>query len=137
MPLILGFFVAVVIIYLSVAVLIPTFAGWLTSILIGKTAKFDKDNSLKLGVYYYLITGALYGIAAIYVEGTEGLVIIWYMIVCIFLWPFPMIFELFGIMTGMSLQTISGIFVASFIITQLVAVHMILKKARADTENLD
>jgi len=134
MPLILGIFTALLVIYFAVAILIPTFAVWIVTALIGRTAKLCDIDSFKLGIYFYLVTGTLYGVAAIFEENAEGFTIIGYLIVCTLLWPFPMIFEFFGVMTGMSISTIIGIFIFSFAITQLIAVHMILQQTKDDTE---
>jgi len=135
MPALLGFILIAILLYVIVSLIIPTVAGVLASMLIGKTAKLDFDDTVSLAFYFYLIQSVLIGIVFILKNDPQS----WWSMILYFLlgliWPLPYSFMMFG---ADEVDFIAiGVLVCTFVITQLIAILIILKKARIETNTID
>ena len=136
MPAILGFVLFIFLIYLAVSFIIPTIAGVFATMVIGKTAKLEFEDTFALAIYFYLIQAVLFGLLMVFENDPQA----WWSTLLYFLagfiWPLPYSFILFGQTAGEDILVGVGLLACSFVITQLIAIMMILKKARAETDNL-
>ncbi len=135
MPVIFGFFLMVLIIYLMVAFIIPMVAIAISTVLVGKTAKLEPEDTILLAFYFYIIQSVLCGIGFIFENDPQA----WWSAIFYFLvgfiWPLPYSFMMFGVAPVDAMAI--GLLFCSFIIVQLIAVMTILKRAGAETEIID
>jgi len=136
MPVIFGLVLIALVIYFLVSMIIPTIATTVAASFIGNKAKLDFDRKFTLATYYYFITGAFVGLAIITQSEETG--IGWHIfefLMGFFLWPLPVSFLLFGVATDGGLEIVLSL-LSAFAVTQMIAVIMILKRTKRDTDKV-
>lgn len=132
---ILGVFVIGILFVMLVVSVIPVLTGTIAIAILGKQAKLDQPNTVLIGGIFYLIMALYFGMTLVAGNDVSGFGAVFYFLLGL-VWPFPMGFVFLG-MTNDGAQAWL-LLAAAFATTQLIAVIMILRRAKqsveADTE---
>lgn len=125
-------------VFLFVAFALPILAVNVATGIIGDRAKISEDEKFKLKLYFYFVTGAFVGLG-ISITSAEGPIsFVFNALLAALIWPLGFTLQVTGSFDseeGSSLVMYGSVFLG-FVVTQLLAVRMILKRADKDT-NLD
>lgn len=136
MPFILPLLYALFLMWLLISLILPTVTTWLTMLILGKSAKLNDEEKFFIGCYFYGVMGLLFAGATVFsydLSFGEG---VWAFIGMLIFWPFTLGFMGFNQPDGGETIT-TGVIIASFVITQLIAIIMIVKRADKKTQDLD
>ena len=138
MPAILVFIFWIAVLYFVISMAIPTLTSYLATQMIGKAAKLDEEDRFTLSVQYYFITGGLLGayLALYHAEGLwSG---IFNFVMGLLFWPLPVSFMIFGMFDESDdMGILWGCIILGYLITQMLAVIKVLKRAKANSDDPD
>lgn len=124
-----GIIIAIGVIFLIGAYIVPILASFITSFILKKTGRLDENQAFELGCHLYLIIGFLFGIAALF-NYDFGKVDGFFAFIGIFLfWPVCIMFMEFAQPDG-GTKLRWSVFILGFVLTQMSAIIMIINRSR-------
>lgn len=138
MPAIIVAIMVLVCLYLMLAFWFPWLFVKVSSVAIGKSAKFSEEEIWKIRKYHYVATGLLVG-TSIAIKGSTGIFsFIFNLIIGAAIWPLGVALELSGAFKEDEGSTviILGALFFGFVIAQIIAIKMVLLRAH-DATNFD